>query len=176
MRGNCFAAMLVSVMLSAGFLTAEEKDFSRKTIDLGVVVRDLEKSGKFYTDVIGFTEANGFSVPAEFCNQAGLTDQQPLTIRVFVLGAGEDATKLKLMELPQAKPKPADQRFIHSQLGVSYLTIFVSDIDAALERIRKGNAKLASKGAVALPGNNQLFLVLVRDPDGNLIELIGPKK
>ncbi len=55
-------------------------EFSRTTIDLGVVVSDLEESAKFYTEAIGFTEAPGFAVPADFCTKAGLTDGHPLRI------------------------------------------------------------------------------------------------
>lgn len=151
--------------------------FSRTTIDLGVVVSDLDKAAKFYTDVVGFTEVPGFTVDAKFCKTAGLTDNKALNIRVFKLGEDETATRLKLMELPETKPQKQGNDHIHSTLGFSYLTIFVSDLDAALERCEKAGVKPVTEGdAVPLPGGGPGSLTLVRDPDGNFIELIGPKK
>ena len=37
-------------------------NFSSQTIDLGVVVTDINKSLEFYKKVVGFTEIGGFEV------------------------------------------------------------------------------------------------------------------
>ncbi|MEM7310605.1 MAG: VOC family protein [Planctomycetota bacterium] len=162
--------------LAAARPVQEPAAFTRTTIDVGVVVRDVEASAAFYADTLGFTELEGFSVPAGFCTDTGLTDGHPLAVRVFVLGAGEQATKIKLMEVPAAEPKAGDHAFIHSQLGLSYLTVFVRDTNAALQRLERAGVSPIAKGPVRIgeePGGS--YLTLVRDPDGNLIELIGPK-
>jgi predicted enzyme related to lactoylglutathione lyase len=65
-----------------------------------------------------------------------------------------------------------DQQYIHSTLGVRYLTLFVKDMNAALERIKKAGVKLEGETPVELGGGNSL--TVVRDPDGNFFELIGP--
>jgi catechol 2,3-dioxygenase-like lactoylglutathione lyase family enzyme len=156
----------------------EDREFSSAIVDIGVVVQDIEKSVKFYTESIGFKELPGFSVPADFARDSGLTDNQPLDIRVLVLGEGENATKLKLMHLPGVTSKTSDNQFIHSQFGLRYLTVFVSDMNAALKRLEKTDVKPVGKPAVPLPPPlaQGVHLTLVRDPDGNLIELIGPNK
>ncbi len=153
-------------------------EFARDTIDLGVVVSDLDAAVKFYTEAIGFREIEGFTVDADFCADAGLTDHQKLDIRVLVLDDVPSATRLKLMEVPAAKSKPSDNRFIHSQLGYSYLTIYVADGRQALKRLRTAGVKPLAKGPVPLPAElgPDMALSVVRDPDGNLIELIGPMK
>jgi len=155
-----------------------KSDFARTTIDLGMLVTNLDKSVKFYTDVIGFKEGAPFSVPAEYCADAGLTDKQPLSIRTLKLGEGDTATTLKLMELPQVSPKKTDNAFLHSQLGFRYLTIFVADADTALGRVQKAGLKPLGKGPMPLPPGLPagMALMVIRDPDGNLIELIGPKR
>ena len=56
----------------------------------------------------------------------------------------KDAPSLKLMSFPNVKIAKPDQQFIHSTLGFSYLTLFVSDMDAAVERAKK--QKLSSLG------------------------------
>ncbi len=155
-----------------------KSDFARTTIDLGTLVSNLDKSVKFYTEAIGFKEGAPFSVSAEFCADAGLTDKQSLSIRTLKLGEGETATTLKLMEVPQANPKKNDNAFIHSQLGFRYLTIYVTDADAALARLQKAGVKPLGKGPMPLPPGLPagMALMVVRDPDGNLVELIGPKR
>ncbi|MFT7484263.1 MAG: catechol 2,3-dioxygenase-like lactoylglutathione lyase family enzyme [Candidatus Paceibacteria bacterium] len=151
--------------------------FSSATIDFGMVVSDIEQSALFFTNTIGLREAPGFSVGAEFCTDAGLTLSQPLAIRVFQTGTGETATKLKLMQIPGATSKMSDNAFVHSQLGLSYITIYVTDMGAVLARLQATGVQPLAKGPVAL-GEDPMgpALILVRDPDGNLIELIGPTK
>jgi lactoylglutathione lyase len=155
----------------------EEREFARATVDLGVVVSDVDASVKFYTEVIGFKEAGGFKVPGDFGKDAGLTSGNDLEIKVLTLGDDESATKLKLMQLPGVKSKKSDNTHIHSQLGFSYITVFVNDTNAAMARLKKAGIKPLAKGPVELPKPlpQGVFLTVVRDPDGNLVELVGPK-
>jgi catechol 2,3-dioxygenase-like lactoylglutathione lyase family enzyme len=157
--------------------TAAPPDFPRTTIDIGVHVSDIEAAADFYTNVIGFTEVDGFDVAADFATAAGLTDGQPLTVRVFVLGEDDSATQLKLMEIPDVETKKSDNAYVHSQLGFRYLTINIDDTNAALERLRAAGSEPVADGPILIgedPAGD--YLTVVRDPDGNLIELIGPKK
>jgi len=158
-------------------LAAEPAPFPRTTIDLGCVVTDVDASVRFYTQGIGFRELSGFAVEAPLAAAAGLTDSKPLAIRVLVLGEGETATKLKLMQVAGTTPRPGDTEFIHSHTGFRYLTIMVADTDAALARLASVGAKPVARSPVALPDHlgKGLFLTCVRDPDGNLVELIGPR-
>ncbi len=97
----------------------------------------------------------------------------PFHVRVLVLGDEPAATKIKLMEFADAPGKKVDNQFINSSYGFSYLTIWVSDTTASVERAWKAGAVLV-KEPYDLDGNN--YLTLVKDPDGNIIELVGPKK
>jgi lactoylglutathione lyase len=170
------ALSLALATLIAG--AAEPGAFPRTTIDLGCVVTDLDKSVRFYTEGIGFRELKGFEVPAALATDAGLTDARPLSIRVLVLGDDESATKLKLMQVAGTLPRTGDTEFIHSHTGFRYLTIMVADTDATLARLEKLGVKPIAKGPVALPDSLApgMHLTCVRDPDGNLVELIGPRK
>jgi catechol 2,3-dioxygenase-like lactoylglutathione lyase family enzyme len=180
------AALLAVLACLTGTGQAEEKKaeekkaadaFARPVIDLGVVVSDIQKSAKFYTEALGFTEVEGFSVGGEFCKDAGLTDGRPLTIRVFVLAKGEQVTHIKLMQVVGPAPKKAETENVLSQYGFRYLTIFITDTDAALARLQKAGVKPLAKSPVPLPRGmpEGFFLTCVKDPDGNFIELVGPK-
>lgn len=162
----------------AGLAPVQAQEFLSPTIDLGVVVSDIEKSAQFYTKALGFKEQKGFSVPTEFAAKAGLTDSKMLDIRVFTLGEGPGATKLKLMEIKGAKPVPGKNAFIESQLGFRYLTIMVADTTASVEKATAAGAKPIANGTVAIPKDiaDGLYLTIYKDPDGNFVELVGPKK
>lgn len=155
--------------------TEQKKDsgeFSRLTIDLGVVVSDIDAAIEFYTEVVGFQETGGFGVEADFAKYAGLTDGKSLDIKVLKLGNGPGATSLKLMEVEGESAK-ADHSYIESTLGVSYLTITVQSMDRAMERIRKAGIEPVANGPATIPGT-KMDLTIIRDPDGNMIELVGP--
>jgi catechol 2,3-dioxygenase-like lactoylglutathione lyase family enzyme len=154
-----------------------ESAFSSETIDLGICVSNIEKSAEFYK-AIGFTEQEPFGVPADFAAEAGLTDRKPLKIRVFTLGKEKTATKIKLMQVEGTNPKASDNAFIHSQLGIRYLTVFVTDMNAAMDRLKKANVTALGRAPHPLPKGlpEGVFLTVFRDPDGNLIEFVGPKK
>ncbi|MFM7207592.1 MAG: VOC family protein [Planctomycetaceae bacterium] len=156
---------------------ADPEAFPRTTIDLGCVVSNLDASVRFYTQGIGFRELPGFSVDPTLASAAGLTDSKRLDIRVLALGDGDDATRLKLMQVAGAEPRQGDNEFIHSHTGFRYLTIMVADTDAAVARLAKLGVAPIATSPVALPDQlgKGLFLTCVRDPDGNLVELIGPR-
>ena len=123
-------------ILSCRFANAE--NFSSETIDLGVVVSDIDKSLEFYKEVVGFTEKDGFKVEGSFPKKVGLTDGTPLKIHVLTLGDQETATKLKLMQVSSSKPsRKIKQPYIHTLTGFSYLTIFVKDVDIVMQNARK---------------------------------------
>lgn len=168
-------ALAATLTLASSSLHAEEnKEFSNAVIDLGIVVKDLEKSAKFYKDVIGLKELPGFEVPGQVTGAFGLTDNQDVTARVFSIDGkgGRPSSKLKMMAFPKAEGVKPDQKFIHSTLGFSYLTLFVTDMDAAMERLKKAGVKTLGKTPAPIGGKTRL--TVFRDPDGNFIELIGP--
>ncbi len=151
-----------------------ETAFSSPTVDIGIVAADLEKAASFYANALGLTETKGFSATAEKATAFGLTDHLGADIRVFILGEGTGATRLKLMSFPSSPGASPDQSYIHSTIGLSYLTLRVSDMDATLERLKKAKVALLGKTPALLSG--EMYLVTVKDPDGNFIELIGPMK
>ncbi len=182
-----WATVFVGLLVTAGCHTAPKAEpkaaadagpFARTTVDLGVVVSDLDQSAKFYTEVVGFKEVKGFNVPATMGADSGLTDGgEPVTIRVFKLGDDETATKLKLMQFHKAKSKASDEQYIHSTLGYSYITIFVKDVAPTEKRARAAGHKPLAKSPTPLPKGfpEGIYLMVIRDPDGNVVEIVGPK-
>jgi lactoylglutathione lyase len=177
----CFTGIALAGFALGGWANQkaeESSNFATQTIDLGMVVSDIDKSLAFYKDVLGFTEVPGFKVPGQFGEETGLSNKLDLDVHVLVLGSGPTATKLKLMQFKTAPGARVDNSFIHSSYGYRYLTIAVKNVNAAVERANKAGGKLVAKCPVPLPTGfpEGLGLANYRDPDGNLIELVGPWK
>jgi len=173
MKLHAFSIITLSLMGSLQ-LQADPAKFSKAVVDIGMVAKDIEKTAKFYTEVIGLTEVKGFKASAEKATSFGLTDNQPADVRVFMLGNDPASTRLKIMSFPKREGATPDQKFIHSTIGISYLTIMVKDMDDALARLKKANVKLLGKTPASLGGNTRI--TVFHDPDGNFVELIGPVK
>ncbi len=167
-------ALGLTVCLAATRAADSAPEFSNGRIDLGIVVKDANRSAAFLTNAIGFKEISGFSVTGDLGRKIGLIDGHPVNVRVFVLTEGENATRIKVLSFPGAPGQQPDQKWIHSTVGMRYLTLYVTDVNRALERLKKADVKLLGDSPVDLGGGT--WLVAVKDPDGNFVELIGPKK
>lgn len=172
----CAAITICGLIATAQDSDEAKSEFLKPTIDLGCVVSDIDASVKFYTEAIGFKEAGSFDVSPEFAADSGLTDNKKLEVKILTLGTGDGATGLKLMQI-EGKSTKAKNDYINTTLGYSYITIMVSSTDDAVARLAKAGVKPIAKGPVTLPDtlDPSLALTIVRDPDGNLIELVGPK-
>jgi len=165
-------ALAGALMIQIARSDSGMSEFARSTIDIGVVVSDAGKAAKFYTEAIGFTDSGSFDVPAQMASDTGLTNGKPFKVRMLKLGKEPIATTLKIMQIPDAGSKPVDNQYISSSLGMRYLTVLVTDLNKTLERLKqRGVAPV--KPPYKLGGGNS-YLILVKDPDGNIIELIGP--
>jgi catechol 2,3-dioxygenase-like lactoylglutathione lyase family enzyme len=170
------ATFSFAITAGLGFAAEPTVSFPKTTIDIGMVVRDIDDSVAFYTKGIGFQQAEGFQVDSDLAKAAGLTDNKPLDVRVLVLGNDKAATKLKLMQIAGTSPRSGDTAFIHSHTGFRYLTIIVADTSALLSRLKQLGVEPLAKSPVTLPENlvPGMSLTCVKDPDGNIVELIGP--
>lgn len=181
-RGKLIAAgaALVALGTLIGRAQQDSSDtpFATPTIDIGMCVSDADKSLAFYKDVLGFREAPAFDVPAQFSTDTGLSNNLPLHVHVLTLGDGPGATKLKLIQTKTSPGARVDQSYIHSTYGIRYLTIVVKDVNAAVNHAAEHGAKPIAKCPQPLPAGfpEGLALANFRDPDGNLIELVGPWK
>jgi catechol 2,3-dioxygenase-like lactoylglutathione lyase family enzyme len=165
--------LLVAALASTSSSVAKAGEFADSGISVGVVVSDLEKSVKFYTEVVGMKRTGGFDVPPEFSKKSGLTDGTPLSVVVLKVEDTPSAPSWKLMTFGD-KAKSQRSRYIMDHTGVQYITLNVTDLTPFVARIKKHNVKLLGETPVPLGGDKQF--VLIQDPDGTFVELIGPMK
>ena len=169
----------VTLVLSAFVLTAVSQkapapaEFSKPTIQIGVVVSDLGKSLDFYKNVIGMTETGAFTVSGDKSKNLGLSDGRELDVKILKLEDSPNANEWKLMSFGKDATHPK-QNYIHDDTGMQYITIFVNNITTFINRVKKNNIEILSDEPSDLGGGN--FFILIQDPDGTFIELIGPKQ
>ena len=63
---------------------------------------------------------------------------------------------------------------IMSHTGMQYITINVTSLAPFLKRIKAHGVKLLGETPVPLGSDGARSFVLIQDPDGTFIELIGP--
>jgi hypothetical protein len=83
------------------------------------------------------------------------------------------ANEWKLMSFGK-KGENADHKFIDNDTGMRYITIFYTSLNDVLKRIRDNEITTLGDTPVLLPDGNHF--ILVQDPDGTFIELIGGMK
>ena len=146
-------------------------NFSSKLIGAGVVVSDLERSLDFYVNGIGMVKAYSFKINPDFSKRSGLANGDSTAVTVLKLENSPEANEWKLMSFGKKATHPK-QNFIQDDTGVQYITINVKALKPIIEKLKQ--RKVPFLGSSPTPLNQNSHLLLVQDPDGTFIELIGP--
>lgn len=139
---------------------------------IGLVCSDLNRSLDFYKNIIGMTETGGFEVDGQFGTDSGLSDGKPFSVKTLKLDNTPTATTLKLACCSDTTAvKPA---YVTDSPGVRYLTFEVKSTKSIKEQLQKNGIRILGKGPVDMGDNQELLLV--QDPDGVFVEIIGGKE
>ncbi len=157
--------------LCYGFLLMGQDvpNFDKPTISIGLVASDMEASYAFYTEVIGLQEVGAFTVDSTFSKRSGLSGGVAFDVKILKVENSETASELKLVSFQ--KEGSGKDRYIQEQNGMRYMTLFVNTMDAISERIKESGIPLLSEPGLTI-GDGRKF-VLIQDPDGVFVELIG---
>ena len=136
----------------------------------GLCVSNLERSIRFYTNALGFSEKKRLNVSGAI--PAKLLGTETLELKAAFLLDG--STTLELLEYtePRLTPGPSFPRPM-AQLGLSHLSFRVSDVDATVKAIARDGGTILEETRVAGAGGDALFAL---DPDGTRIEIIGSRE
>ncbi len=129
---------------------------------VGHCVTDLERATRFYVGAFGFVLRNEIAVPDE-ATTALLDVPSPvgLTARYLTL----DTFVLELLWFDRDGNPPARHRAF-TEPGLTHLSVGVDDLDEACARVADlGGEVLAERRAGE-------YAAMVRDPDGQIIELL----
>src|SRR5919202_225860 len=93
---KCVSLTLLLV-LSSVFSSSAQSNFTSKTIGIGVVVADLERSLDFYVNGIGMVQAGSITINDEFSKRSGLANGASAAVTILKLENSPEATDWKLM-------------------------------------------------------------------------------
>jgi len=150
---------------------ADNHNFSNETIHIGIVVSDLDASVRFYEDVIGMKRVFSFDISEDAGARTGLSNGLPFHVEVLQLGTDETATQWKLMSFGDVTEQ-IQSDFIQDHTGMQYITILVKDLSVAIDLVEAYDVPMLGETPIQLDDGN--YFVLIKDPDGTFIELIGP--
>jgi lactoylglutathione lyase len=126
---------------------------------VGLRVGDLDASARFY-EALGFTEAMSMDVDDEAAHLL-LRVAPPLGLRAVYLTNGPFV--LELLGFSEHPAAPADRSM--TETGLTHLSLGVDDMALAKKAV-------AQHGGQVLDDTDLGVAVMVRDPDGQLIELL----
>ena len=165
-------SICVAILFSFPALVSKaQSEFANSTIQVGVVVSDLDRAVKFYTEVIGMQKVRDFDINSDFGARSGLSGGVPFHVEVLKLENKPEATEWKLLSFGKDAQHPK-QKWIQDDTGMQYITIYVNSLDPFIDRLESNKVPLLGQTPTAI--NEELWFVLVQDPDGNFVELIGP--
>lgn len=140
-----------------------------KVSHIGVCVSDLERSLRFYCDVLGFAVSS--TVPE--VNVEGEPTDTLLRLRDVKLRAvyvERDGFRLELLHYAAPRsPEKAPARTMND-LGFTHLSVQVPDVEAALAKLAELGVAIDRDTVIAVGGLT--VAAFVRDPDGLGIELV----
>lgn len=134
---------------------------------LGICVRNLERSLRFYCDGLGFEKAETFEVTDAFRRALEVEGEVAGTSQF--LRRGGMRIELLAYQSPGTSGEPSRRR---NQLGITHLSFVVADVDAAAKHLVACGGKLLPDTRTGSdPAATQI--VFLADPDGVRVELMS---
>ncbi len=140
----------------------------------GIVVSDMEKSKKWYQEVLGLKLVSEFDLDSEELRRGVAVPKCRLLGAMLQWGDGERAEMVELLHYPTHPARPFNRDMASNELGVRHVAF------ATENAIDDLYAEMAAKGAVFLSPPQELDLdgvkvkfCYLKDPDGIGLELIG---
>ena len=140
------------------------------TRHIGIVVQDLDKSVHFWRDVMGFKVAIDFWQTGEYIDT--VQKLSGVNLHMAKLTA-PDGSMIELLK-DEAHPTPPPERNELCDQGIRHIAFNVPDIEAAWHTLRDHGCETLSAPTDSPDGNVRLFFV--RDPEGNLLELVQEQR
>jgi len=129
---------------------------------LGQCVSDLERSKRFYTQLFGFVVDREIQPPDEMSAQL-LQLEAPLEMTASYLV--RDGLVLELLHFAaDGRTRPFRARTMNEP-GLTHISLSVDDVDAVCSRVPE-------YGGEVVEASNIGAAVFIRDPDGQLVELL----
>ena len=139
---------------------------------VGITVRDMNRSLKFYTEVLGFKKVSDTEYKGESFEK--LEGVFGLNIRVARLQLGDEFIELTDYLTTGGRSIPEDAH--SNDLFFQHIAIVVSDMDKAFQQVKKNSVEFVSTAPQTLPKTippaEGVQAFYFHDPDNHNLELI----
>lgn len=123
---------------------------AKNCVDIGIVVKDIDKSLSFYVDLLGLKKL----------------EELPLWFgTMHRLGFGDSFVKL----IDPKEVPPAGTVGLDKELGFRYLTFQISNLDEVCKACESAGVPFELSQRELAHG---VAIAMVRDPDGNVVEFV----
>jgi len=126
---------------------------------VGLCVTDLDRSRRFYEDVLGFVFDRELRPPDD-ATAPLLSLDPPLNVTAVYLTLGPFVLELLHFDRPGG-PEARTRQF--DEPGLTHLSFSVEELDAAIALVPERGGQVVS---------NVMGAFVIRDPDGQLLELL----
>lgn len=126
---------------------------------VGLTVSDVERSIRFYTGLLGFRLESDLELPGEGIDEL-MRFERSNGVHAVYLTLGSFTLELMRFDPPSADTAAAR---VFNETGLAHLSILADDPDAVIARVGEFGGSLFSTIG---------FAHVIRDPDGQLIELL----
>ncbi len=133
---------------------------------VGICVSDLERSLRFYRDLLGFTPEHDLEVAGEPTDT--LLRLRDVRLRAAYLT--RDGVRIELLHFA-SPPAPSRRARVMNEPGLTHLSLRVADLQTVVRGLRDAGERVLDETVLAFPAS-QAAACFVVDPDGQLIELV----
>ena len=141
---------------------------------IGIQVRDVARSARFYEEHLGFTLVARFSKSEPYVQRV-VGYHPDVTLEIAMLAIPGTEVQLEILEYRGVARTPVDTSTANP--GTAHFSLFVDDLDALYARLRSAGVEFVSEVQTAtagpLAGGR---LVYMKDPDGIRVELVEPAR
>jgi catechol 2,3-dioxygenase-like lactoylglutathione lyase family enzyme len=160
------------IILAVSFIHAAVLSQVKKVETIGITVSDMERSVKFYSDVLGFKKVSDAELSGEHYEK--LQGLFGLRMRVVRMQLGDEQIELTDYLTTGGRSMPEDAK--SNDLFFQHIAIVVSDMDKAYAHLRKYNVEHVSTAPQTLPKTipaaEGIKAFYFHDPDKHNLEII----
>jgi catechol 2,3-dioxygenase-like lactoylglutathione lyase family enzyme len=141
---------------------------------INIVVSDLERSVKFYTEALGFEKTNSVHLEGDWIDSIVGLKGVVADVAFIVAPAGEPKIELLRYKSPIGESIPSNS--LANTIGLRHIAFRVEDIEVSYKKLKDSGVKLLSEpitvpATVGAHNAVRKTLFYFHDPDGVLLEI-----
>jgi catechol 2,3-dioxygenase-like lactoylglutathione lyase family enzyme len=140
---------------------------------VAIGVKDPEKMKSFYKDILGLEAGPGEPLAAPHEIMSGITRGVTPVFAASMLSHIDSGIIVEFIQMVTPLPRPIRRDGRYGDIGVNKITIVVPDVKKLYNELKQGVDFCFSSRSIELPGFGEYNFAYLKDPEGNLIELVS---